>query len=271
MKDRALFKRENKKDRNGNRPCDGKKAEDYPEVLSELYYRQLLLSNSFFEWKAANAFRWIEGYGNYINNQIQRKSGAFATTMLRQWEIVSVDLFGSFRNEMNFDHPALIIKVLDNSLLVIIPITSSEETYRQATGSTPSKDLIAIPKRINSLGNMSKNSTLLLGHLKVISKHRVLKKEFETENQTGNIVWERKVITHKEQRKLINRKVAELYTSGHLHELHIAENEMKKRVDELKQNLIDKETTLNKLQTDYDGLNDSYLELKAELEARKND
>nr|WP_182911257.1 type II toxin-antitoxin system PemK/MazF family toxin [Pseudoalteromonas profundi] len=269
MKDRAFFKIENKKDWHGHRASDGKTAGDYPEVLSELYYRQLLLSNDFSGWSATNAFRWIEGYANYINNQTRRKQGAFGLAKdFKAWEIVLVDFFGSFRSEMNFDHPALIIKVLDNDLLAVVPITSNAQTFEEAKSSPP--HLSPLYKRIKPLGNMSKNSTLLLDHLKIISKDRVLKRKFETEERNGQIVEKAKKFTHQSDKIVIQRKIASLYAGGYLHELRKQENIQQRERNDLLTQLEAKETYIVNLQKEKEELDQKYQKLKEELEALRD-
>lgn len=253
MKNRQFFKNESKKDQYGNRPCDSKIASDYPELMSELYYRQLLLSNTFINWTACDAFRWIEGYADYINKYSKLKVGEFAyNTDFKAWDIIRVDLFGAFKNEMEYDHPALILKVLKNGLLVVIPITSENDTYAIASGANPPKDLIALPKNVSNLGNMKKNSTLLLSHIKVISKNRVLQRKFEVVNSAGTSTLQKKVIRNKATKDLINKNFAELYSGSYIHQLNSEKNKLERDYSTLMLKLEEEKDKYRELEDKYD-------------------
>lgn len=263
MRNRSFFKTENKKDKHGIRHSNGKKSMDYPEVMSELYYRQLLLSNSFATWDAANAFRWIEGYANYVNVYSKRKSGNFNSVIFNPWEIVQVDFYGSYKNEMDFDHPALVYKVLDNGLLMVIPITSNEDTYRDASKSNPPKDLVALAKGNKTIGNLTKNSTLLLSQIKIISKHRIIKREFDVwDSRAGCNVKEKLKINHSLTKELIRKKLALLYSGGYVNTLNQEIHSYKKQVASLTQDLIDEKEKESKLQLENEELKSKYLALE---------
>lgn len=49
----------------GQKKCANKYVKDYPKVLSEMYYRQMLLDNSFMEWEAEKGVGWLLGFANY--------------------------------------------------------------------------------------------------------------------------------------------------------------------------------------------------------------
>lgn len=205
-----------KKDRRQDRLCDNKKAQDYPELMSEMYYRQMLLATDFPLWDASKALRWIEGYANFINNQINRKNSNGFNKTITKWQIVQVDFFGSFNTEMMYDHPALVYDVLPGGLFAVIPITSKEDVYINATKIPSPNDLIPIPKNASLMGNMAKKSTLLLKQLKVISKNRILFDEFEYEKPDGTKIKEKKKIKHTPSQENINKKVAHIYAKTYI-------------------------------------------------------
>lgn len=266
MRDREFFKEQMKKDRSQIRPCDNKNAEAYPELMSEMYYRQMLLSTAFPLWEASKALRWIEGYANFINNQINRKRGNCSNKTITKWQIVQVDFFGSFNNEMMYDHPALVYDVLPGGLFVVIPLTSKEDVYNRAIATPAPNDLISLPKGVPAMGNLAKKSTLLLKQLKVISKNRILIDEFKYEKADGTKAKEKKKIRHTPSQENINKKVAHIYGKTYI---ALFENEMraeqrrtylaKKQVEQkdciiatkdtaiatLKQELLDKEQELH--------------------------
>lgn len=224
MRDREFFKEQMKKDRSQIRPCDNKSAKDYPELMSEMYYRQMLLSTDFPLWKASKALRWIEGYANFINNQMNRKRGNCSDKTITKWQIVHVDFFGSFNKEMMYDHPALVYDVLPGGLIVVIPITSKEDVYNKAIATPAPNDLIPLPKGVSVMGNMAKKSTLILKQLKVISKNRILIDEFEYEKADGTKTKEKKKIKHAPSQEDINKKVAHIYGKTYI---ALTENEMR--------------------------------------------
>lgn len=235
MDQRTYFKTENKKDSAGNRLSDNKVSSDYPSLMGELYYRQLLLSNNFTNWQAKNSLRWIEGYANYINIYTNTKNGSFQKNFFNPWEIVQVDFFGSFKGEMEFDHPALIYKVFQNEgLLVVIPMTSDKNTYTEASKSQSPDNFVALTKNQPSIGNLSKNSSLLLSQLKVISKNRVVKNTFDIWDKTEKkFVKAKRKIKHKETKKLIDKKLAKLYSDTYINLLEKEFGEQKREIESL--------------------------------------
>lgn len=235
MDQRIFFKTEYKQDNAGNRLCDNKVSSDYPVLMSELYYRQLLLSNNFTNWRAKDSLRWIEGYANYINIYTKTKNGSYKSTFFNPWEIVQVDFFGSFRGEMDFDHPALVYKVFpDEGLLVVIPMTSVKDTYTEASKSQPPYNLVALAKNQQSIGNLSKNSSLLLGQLKIISKNRVVKTTFDIWDKKKNkYVKGKRKIKHKGTQELIDEKLAKIYSGNYINLLEKEFEEQKLKIESL--------------------------------------
>lgn len=266
MDQRNFFKTENKRDSVGNRLSDNRMSSDYPVLMSELYYRQLLLSNNFTNWPAKNSLRWIEGYANYINIYTRTKDGTYyKDTYFNPWEIVQVDFFGSFRGEMEYDHPALIYQVFPNEgLLVVIPMTSDQNTYTEATKSHPPDNLVALTKNQPSIGNLSKNSSLLLGQLKVISKHRVVKTTFDIwdKNQHKYVKRKRK-IKHDGTKKLIDKKLAKIYSGNYIDLLESDFEEQKHKMEDL---LNDEKAKVQQLTQKITELQDLLKEQHTELE-----
>lgn len=235
MDQRTFFKKENKKDKGGNRLSDNKVSFDYPVLMSELYYRQLLLSNNFTNWRAKDSLRWIEGYANYINIYTKTKNGSYKNDYFNPWEIVQVDFFGSFRGEMEFDHPALVYQVFpDEGLLVVIPMTSDKDTYIEASKSRSPNNLVALTKNQPSIGNLSKDSSLLLGQLKIISKNRVVKKTFDIWDRKENkYVTGKRKIKHDGTKKLIDKKLAKIYSGNYIDLLEKEFEEQKLKIENL--------------------------------------
>ena len=235
MDQRTFFKTENKQDNAGNRLSDNKVSSDYPALMSELYYRQLLLSNNFTNWRAKDSLRWIEGYANYINTYTKTKNGSYKNSYFNPWEIVQVDFFGSFRGEMEFDHPALVYRVFpDKGLLVVIPMTSDKDTYTEASKSQSPNNLVALTKNQPSIGNLSKNSSLLLGQLKIISKNRVVKKTFDIWDKKNNsYVKGKRKIKHDETKMLIDKKLAKIYSGNYIDLLEKEFEEKKFEIEKL--------------------------------------
>ena len=171
MKDRALFKHLLSYDSSTDqRICDGTDINDYPEALAEMYYRQMRLTQSFTSWNAEKGLLWLMGFANYINQNEKLKSSKYIGRTFTFGEIIDVDFFGGFTNELTYDHPAIVLKDLKGGLM-IAPITSNKTTYQNADNE-PLR--IKLSKNAIPFGYMAKNSTIKLDQTRYISKARVL-------------------------------------------------------------------------------------------------
>ena len=127
------------------------------------------------------------------------------------------------------------------------------ETYNDAIKYPQPKDLIPVAKSYKELGNLSKNSTLLIGQMKVISPKRVLKRRFEYTDSSGTLHNEVKSIKLIRMRDAINEKIARFYGSGYLHKI---QNEI---------------STLNTCITDQDAKINTLLQEVSDLTEKNND
>lgn len=121
------------------------------------------------------------------SSQINQNNGhKHNDTLLRRkynfGEIIDVDFFGSFTNELTFDHPAVVLKNFSTGLL-IAPITSNETVYAEADDNPTH---IKLQKNALPFGYMLLNSTIKLEQTRYISKERVLRlREREKQDRHG--------------------------------------------------------------------------------------
>lgn len=184
MKDRELFKQLLSYNSTSNkRNCYGNNIINYPEALAEMYYRQMRLTKSFTSWDAEKGLLWLTGFANYINQNDGIKHRTYINRTFSFGEIIDVDFFGGFTNELTYDHPAIILKNLPGGIM-IAPITSNPDTYRNASNNNMH---IQLPKNARPLGYMAKNSTIKLDQTRYISKARVLdlRQRQKTDHRTG--------------------------------------------------------------------------------------
>lgn len=246
MINRSLFKTLLEYDSSNVRNCHGKNVTDYPEIQSELYYRQFILTHQFASWNAEKGINWLIGFSNYINQNSGKKPNFSLIRRNYQFgEIIKVDFFGGFTNELTYDHPAVVLKDT-NTGLFIAPITSNPTVYANADSV---KTHHKLPKNALPLGYMVKNSTIKLEQTRYISKARVL--NLYTRKKTNRTV-----------ERIVNQKISDNHAQKEIKESLIyifgasVIQEMKK----------DKQ----KLQVEYDTLQVEYgtlLSEKEELEA----
>lgn len=222
MENREYFKKECKslkeeKAKSGSVVIE-KKASDYPELITELGNRQSLLTEHFPKLKALVGFRWIEGYSHYLNIYLNLKRPQ--SIKPKKWSIVNVDFFGSFPSEMEHDHPALVYKIdNENGLILVIPITSDQSTFEKAKQN--SKTLYPIKKYNKNLGNLTKDSTLLLNQLKMISLDRILPSESNVERKIAVTI----------VKSEIDSLIAKLYSANILNRLEQSNEKLQKQLD----------------------------------------
>lgn len=161
-----------KNENTGVKPADGKFTEDEKSLIVEMLDRQNLIMGQFRTWDLEKGVRWIMGYANFIN---QTQSGKPINPMVKKkipkGTIVMVDFFGSFGNELTYDHPAIVIAESGYDLIVA-PITSTPTLFGDANSNH-----IDLPKKTPNLANLTKDSVIKLEQLRYISKKRILYKK----------------------------------------------------------------------------------------------
>ncbi|HCX51008.1 MAG TPA: hypothetical protein DG757_18685 [Bacillus sp. (in: Bacteria)] len=155
----------------GDKPSKGKVVKDDHLIINEMINRQNLLMSSYEQWDMEDGIRWIVGYANYINHNYYKKFNKYNTRSFTKGTILMTDFFGSFGNELTFDHPAIVLADTGSGLIVA-PLTSSPAIYGDSNYFH-----IDLPKGITGFGKLTKDSTIKLEQLRYISKTRILAKK----------------------------------------------------------------------------------------------
>ncbi|WP_418302365.1 type II toxin-antitoxin system PemK/MazF family toxin [Lysinibacillus fusiformis] len=172
MKKREEYKNYIKKNTGGGKYSDGKNVPDVPDLIIEMFDRQSKLNNNFRSWDLEKGIRWIMGYANFINqNEPGRKISKFIKKDYPKGTIIMVDFFGSFGNELTYDHPAIVLAESGNDL-IIAPISSTPSLY-----SDSHYYHVDLPKGNSEFGSLTKDSVIKIEQLRYISKKRILYKK----------------------------------------------------------------------------------------------
>lgn len=252
MKNRDFFSGLLKYTKEEKRVCYGKNVTDYPELLSEMYYRQLLLMESFGSWDAEKGIQWLIGYANYINqNNEYKQNKRLISRKFKFGEIIDVDFFGGFTNELTYDHPAVALKDVGQGLL-IAPITSNSDVYKNADKRHTH---IKLPKDALPLGYMAKNSTIKLEQTRYISKARVLRlRERQRVLKDKTIKIQEQKITDKVKQDEIKYSLINIFSATLM-------VEQKKKLSVLQKDFDSLTSTYKQLSGNYSELEQKYAEL----------
>lgn len=151
MKHRQYFK-----DIIRNGSYKGKKScEDLNLVLTVLKRNERFIK-SYLELDLYDGIKWVEGYSNFINKSLLKESTNNDEKRYNKGDIITVDFFGHYGEEMAYDHPAIVLKNFRNGLIVA-PITSNQNLYKN-----PKEFHILLPANDAKRGKMLKNSTIKL-------------------------------------------------------------------------------------------------------------
>lgn len=146
-------------------------VESDKQLVADISYRSFKLVKNIERLTLPDGIKWCYGYSNYINNQGRMALTRNQRQSFQRGQIVFVDFFGGFSEELTYDHNAVVLKATLNGLIVA-PITSATRYYNNTNDGV----LVKLPKRIRSKGNLLYNSTIRLDQLRYISRTRILKR-----------------------------------------------------------------------------------------------
>lgn len=146
-------------------------VESDKQLVADISYRSFKLVKNVERLRLPDGIKWCYGYSNYINNQGRITLTGNQQQSFQRGQIVFVDFFGGFSEELTYDHNAVVLKATRNGLIVA-PITSAIRYYND----TNDEVLVKLPSRIRSKGNLLYNSTIRLDQLRYISRTRILRR-----------------------------------------------------------------------------------------------
>lgn len=246
MINRALFNHLLSYNGPNQRHCHGKNVTEYPELLAEMYYRQMLLTQQFTRWDAEKGLHWLIGFANYLNQNCERKT--YPELLSRTYsfgDIIDVDFFGGFTNELTYDHPAIVLKNFPKGLM-IAPITSNKSVYDNADSVHTH---IKLPKNAPPLGYMHKDSTIKLEQTRYISKARVLrlKNRERTNFSTGVVFTQKQQVKETHKQNEIKEALIHIFAASLYYEIKDQYDTLQSQYDILENGYTEIEDKYNEL------------------------
>lgn len=141
------------------------------KLMSDISFRHYKLTKQVENMKMKDGIKWCYGYSNYINHQGIPNLQGFQRQKFQRGQIVFVDFFGGFGEELTFDHNAIVLQAGIKGL-VVAPITSADRYYQDVNNPL----LVQIEKKISNQGNLLYNSTIRIDQLRYISRSRILRR-----------------------------------------------------------------------------------------------
>ncbi|MBE3102705.1 MAG: type II toxin-antitoxin system PemK/MazF family toxin [Bacilli bacterium] len=170
MRNRHYYKSQNRYDRvKGFKPSHGKLVIDDPQFIVDLIGQVRKLDEQVRQWGLEDGINWIIGLDSYIKDKINTLNPRFGSAhRFIKGDIVLVDFFGHFGNELTYEHPAIILA--DNFKgLIIAPISST--SYNDGIDTH-----VNLIKDLPGYGSVKNNSGIKLEQIRYISKSRILQK-----------------------------------------------------------------------------------------------
>lgn len=141
------------------------------KLMSDISFRHYKLTKQVENMKMKDGIKWCYGYSNYINHQGLPNLTGVQRQKFQRGQIVFVDFFGGFGEELTFDHNAIVLQAGIKGL-VVAPITSADRYYQDVNNPL----LVQIEKKISNQGNLLYNSTIRIDQLRYISRSRILRR-----------------------------------------------------------------------------------------------
>lgn len=141
------------------------------KLMSDISFRHYKLTKQVENMKMKDGIKWCYGYSNYINHQGIPVLKGIQRQKFQRGQIVFVDFFGGFGEELTFIHNAVVLQAGIKGL-VVAPITSSPRYYQDINNPL----LVKIKQKTNNQGNLLYNSTIRIDQLRYISRSRILKR-----------------------------------------------------------------------------------------------
>lgn len=141
------------------------------KLMSDISFRHYKLTKQVENMKMKDGIKWCYGYSNYINHQGLPNLTGVQRQRFQRGQIVFVDFFGGFGEELTFDHNAIVLQAGIKGL-VVAPITSAIRYYHDVTNPL----LVQLEQKISKQGNLLYNSTIRIDQLRYISRSRILKR-----------------------------------------------------------------------------------------------
>ncbi|EQB4878082.1 type II toxin-antitoxin system PemK/MazF family toxin [Enterococcus faecium] len=141
------------------------------KLMSDISFRHYKLTKQVENMKMKDGIKWCYGYSNYINHQGIPNLQGFQRQKFQRGQIVFVDFFGGFGEELTFDHNAVVLQAGITGL-VVAPITSAPRYYQDINNPL----LVQIKQKISNQGNLLYNSTIRIDQLRYISRSRILRR-----------------------------------------------------------------------------------------------
>lgn len=169
MKNIQYYKNLKKKNiTTGSKVCDNKNVTDEPILLIDMMNQLLELEQEIMKYNLEEGINWYIGFYSYIRDKKSKIISQYQTDRYAVGEIIWIEFFGHFGNEMTYIHPAYVIKNFKDDL-IIAPISSS--CYEDDIDTH-----VSIEKGIKTLGNMSNNCGIKTEQIRYISKKRIISK-----------------------------------------------------------------------------------------------
>lgn len=141
------------------------------KLMSDISFRHYKLTKQVENMKMKDGIKWCYGYSNYINHQGIPNLQSIQRQKFQRGQIVFVDFFGGFGEELTFDHNAVVLQAGITGL-VVAPITSAPRYYQDINNPL----LVQIKQKISNQGNLLYNSTIRIDQLRYISRSRILRR-----------------------------------------------------------------------------------------------
>ncbi|EIY5977294.1 TPA: type II toxin-antitoxin system PemK/MazF family toxin [Enterococcus faecalis] len=141
------------------------------KLMSDISFRHYKLTKQVEDMKMKDGIKWCYGYSNYINHQGLPNLTGVQRQRFQRGQIVFVDFFGGFGEELTFDHNAIVLQAGIKGL-VVAPITSADRYYQDVNNPL----LVQIEQKIRNQGNLLYNSTIRIDQLRYVSRSRILRR-----------------------------------------------------------------------------------------------
>lgn len=141
------------------------------KLMSNISFRHYKLTKQVEDMKMKDGIKWCYGYSNYINHQGLPNLTGVQRQRFQRGQIVFVDFFGGFGEELTFDHNAIVLQAGIKGL-VVAPITSADRYYQDVNNPL----LVQIEQKIRNQGNLLYNSTIRIDQLRYVSRSRILRR-----------------------------------------------------------------------------------------------